>query len=146
MGKLLSEEGMFMFTVLLTIVMTGVNAPGVVSDSTDYASAYQSAQEKNQPLVVVVGAEWCPACVNLKQTTIASMEASGELQEVSLAVVDQDAQPDLARQIKQGEMIPQIVVFHKTQNGWRRSQLTGFQSAGPIRSLIRKTAAKIGRS
>ncbi len=130
-----------MLTVFMTLVLAGVTGQGNPQGAKTYAAAYRTAQESNRPLVVVIGAEWCPACVNLKQTTIASMEASGELQEVSLAVVDQDQEPELARQIKQGETIPQIVVFSKAEDGsWRRNQLTGYQSTGPVRSLLRRAA------
>jgi thioredoxin-like negative regulator of GroEL len=136
----------FMLTVLLTMLLTGVTGNSHMNSSRNYASAYRAAQDRNLPLVVVVGAEWCPACVNLKRTTIASMEASGELQEVSLAVIDQDSEPELARMIKKGEMIPQIVVFSKTDQGWRRTQLTGFQAIEPLRSLIRTAKTESDRS
>ena len=52
--------------------------------SNDYASAYRNAQQKGSPLMVVVGAEWCPACVTLKDQTLSTMKAQGEFQNVSL--------------------------------------------------------------
>ena len=47
--------------------------------------------------MVVVGAEWCPACNVLKDTTIKPMVETGELDRVSVAVVDRDAEPELAK-------------------------------------------------
>ncbi len=136
-----------MLAVFMTLVMAGVTGPGEVQGAKTYAAAYRTAEKENRPLVVVVGAPWCPACENLKQTTLASMEASGELQDVSLAVVDQDKDPELARELKQGEMIPQIIVFARTDSGWKRSQLTGYQSVTPVRTMLRRAASLLpGRS
>ncbi|MEM9364990.1 MAG: hypothetical protein AAGD07_03265, partial [Planctomycetota bacterium] len=35
----------------------------------DYTLAYKKSVEEDKPLMVVVGAEWCPACEVLKKTT-----------------------------------------------------------------------------
>jgi thioredoxin-like negative regulator of GroEL len=133
-----------MFGVLVTMVLVA-GGEGELKEVKTYAAAYKQSQDENKPLVVVVGAEWCPACVNLKQTTLANMEAQGELKEVSVAVVDQDKEPELARQIKQGEMIPQIVVFSRTDEGWQRNQLTGYQSRTPVLTMIRRAASSFTR-
>jgi len=106
----------------------------------DYTLAYKRSVQEDKPLMVVVGAEWCPACKVLKKTTIANMEMAGELDDVSLAVVDRDTEPELAKKLMADEkMIPQIIVFSKTEDGrWNRERLTGYQPVQPIRSLIRR--------
>lgn len=106
----------------------------------DYTLAYKKSVEEDKPLMVVVGAEWCPACEVLKKTTIADMQKTGELDKVSLAVVDRDEEPELTKQLMGDEkMIPQIIVYHKDSKGsWRRRKLTGYQPAQPIRSLLRR--------
>lgn len=125
-----------MFSVLLTTLLSVVASEQAPSE--DYASAYRSAQEAGKPLMVVVGADWCPACVNLKDQTIKTMKLSGELNEVEMAVVDKDHQPTLASKLMRGRMMPQVIVFAKSDSGsWTRMQLTGFQSQGSVRSLIR---------
>jgi len=115
------------------------DANGAQTDQ-DYTLAYKRSVEEDKPLMVVVGAEWCPACNVLKKTTIANMEMTGELDDVSLAVVDRDAEPELAKRLMADEkMIPQIIVFSKTDDGrWSRERLTGYQPAQPIRSLLRR--------
>ena len=94
--------------------------------------------------MVVVGAEWCPACNVLKDTTIKPMVETGELDRVSVAVVDRDAEPELAKQLTKGEkMLPQIIVFTKTASGkWERKKLTGYQPKQPIRRLVELAVAK----
>lgn len=135
-----------MVSLLLTAVLVTVSAAEQQNSSKDqdYAAAYRTAQQEGKPLMVVVGADWCPACVNLKATTLTSLAQTGQLEDVSVAVVDQDAEPELAAQLKQGQTIPQIIVFSQTDSGWKRTQLTGFQSQGPVRSLI-DSARRIGR-
>lgn len=122
-------------------VSTNVNH-GVSTQSPDqnYTLAYQKSVEEDKPLLVVVGAPWCPACETLKKTTIANMQSSGELDQVSVAVVDRDAEPELAKTLMADEkMIPQIIMYSKTADGrWTRRKLTGYQPVQPVRSLIRR--------
>ena len=94
--------------------------------------------------MVVVSASYCPACDVLKKTTIANMTQTGELDAVSVAVVDRDAQQELAKKLMVNEgMVPQIIVFSKSQNGrWNRKLLKGYQPVQPVRSLIRSIVGR----
>ena len=106
----------------------------------NYTLAYQQSVAENKPLMVVVGAPYCPACEVLKKTTIANMSRSGELDQVSLAVVDREKEPELAKQLMVNEgMIPQIIVYTKSPDGrWNRNKLMGYQPVQPVRTLLRK--------
>lgn len=124
-----------MYSVLLAALLSVVTSEQ--QPSPDYASAYRAATQEGKPLMVVVGADWCPACVNLKQQTISSLQQAGELEEVEMALVNRDAQPSLATKLMRGPMMPQIILFSKDQSGaWKRQQLTGYQTEGTLRSLI----------
>ncbi|MCC9641962.1 thioredoxin family protein [Rhodopirellula sp. JC740] len=109
----------------------------------NYTLAYKKSVEEDKPLMVVVGAPWCPACETLKKTTIANMQNSGELDDVSVALVDRDAEPELAKSLMQDEkMIPQIIMFSKTEDGrWSRRKLMGYQPVQPVRSLIKRVVS-----
>ncbi len=113
--------------------------------STSYADAYRMAQAEGKPLMVVVSSDDCPACVTLKSDTLQNLESSGGLADVSLAIVNRDTDPQLASRLMRGRMIPQIIVFSQSQGEWKRMQLTGYQTQGGVRSLIRK-ALTLGRS
>lgn len=133
-----------MLNLLITMVFAGLAGTSPVQHS--YATAYQESQQSDKPLMVIVSAEWCPACHTLKDKTIAQMRASGQLDGVNVAIVDRDAEPELAGKLMRGQMIPQIIVFAKTPTGrWQRSQLTGFQSDGPVRQLLRAASSPLRR-
>ena len=113
---------------------------------TDYAEAYKESVKEDKPLMVVVSAPWCPACNVLKQTTIEPMAATGEFENVSVAVLNRDANPELVKQLTKGEkMLPQIIMFTRNEAGqWKRRGLKGYQPKQPVRNLIR-TAVTFGR-
>src|SRR6056297_134808 len=126
-----------MVSLLLSLVLVGITSEQKLEKS--YADAYRESVSTKKPLMVVVGAPWCPACNVLKEQTLRSMAQSGELDSVSLAVVNRDEEPELAAQLTEGErMLPQIIVFSPEDNGWKRRKLMGFQSQQPVRSLIRR--------
>lgn len=132
-----------MVSLLLAVVLGSVTTAPI---KTDYAEAYKESVAKNKPLMVVVGAPWCPACNVLKQSTLEPMARTGELDEVSVAVLDRDANPELVEQLTKGEkLIPQIIVFTRNDEGqWKRRELKGYQSQQPVRNLIR-SAVSLGR-
>jgi thioredoxin-like negative regulator of GroEL len=133
-----------MFSVLCVIALsfvTNSEGPSEVQPAQQqtYATAYEKSLSEGKPLVVLVSAQWCPACDVLKDTTLKSLEQSGELADVSVAVVDRDAEPELAQQLMEGEKkVPQIIVYSQNTTGrWQRKKLTGYQPTQPVRSLIR---------
>lgn len=125
-----------MVSLLLTVLVTGVTSAPL---KTSYAEAYKESVAEQKPLMVVVGAPWCRACNVLKQTTIEPMAATGELDDVSVAVLNRDADPELVKQLTKGEkMLPQIILFTRSQTGkWKRKRLMGYQPKQPVRNLIR---------
>ncbi len=131
-----------MVSLLLAVVLFSVTGEQRVQQN--YADAYKKSVAEDKPLMVVVSAPWCPACNVLKDTTLRTMEQSGELDAVSLAVINRDEEPVLAQQLTKGDnLLPQIIVYTKSDNGsWQRRRLTGYQPRQPIRSLIRRALGK----
>jgi thioredoxin-like negative regulator of GroEL len=67
------------------------------------------------------------------------MAETGELNGVSLAMINKDEDPELAKQLTGGEqLIPQIILYTPQDGTWKRQKLTGYQSKQPIRNLIRR--------
>ena len=133
-----------MFSLLLAVALTTV--PGDQQLQQSYAKAYTESVAKKKPLLVVVGAPWCPACQVLKESTLKPMAKTGELDDVSFVVVNRDENPALAAKLTQGEKtIPQIILYTRGENGWQRRKLRGFQSKQPIRSLIQKALVQTSK-
>lgn len=130
-----------MVSFLLAVVLTGVTSEQQMQQK--YSDAYEQSVKQHKPLMVVVGAPWCPACNVLKETTIKSMAKTGELDGVSLAVINRDDDPELAKQLTEGEkMLPQIIVYTQDKGRWKRRRLLGFQPKQPIRTLIRRALGR----
>lgn len=107
------------------------------ADASSYHTALKQAQDQQRPLLVLVGATWCPGCQTMKQRVLPSLAQSGALQAVSFAHVDTDSEAAVARQLMRGSLIPQLIVFSRTTDGqWHREQITGETSAANVRSLI----------
>jgi thioredoxin-like negative regulator of GroEL len=102
-----------------------------------YQAALQDAQAKQRPLLVLIGANWCPGCQTMKTRVLPSLARRGELQAVSFATVDTDSEVETAKQLMRGGSIPQLIVFSRMADGrWHREQLTGEASESAVQSLI----------
>ncbi|MGY8769949.1 MAG: thioredoxin family protein [Pirellulales bacterium] len=118
---------------LAVLLHTATLTPGAY----DYAPALESA-EQGKPMLVLVGANWCPGCVSMKHSTMPAIARAGKLKGVAYAEIDSDAQPELANKLMSGGSIPQLVLFRKTKKGWFRTRLVGAQSQGKVEALIKR--------
>jgi thioredoxin-like negative regulator of GroEL len=119
-----------------------LQAAALSAGANDYATAFKQTEETGQPLVVLIGADWCPGCRQMKYTTIPELEKKGGLRNVAFAIVNTDNESALAGKLMRGGSIPQLVMYHKTDSGWKRQQLTGAQSASQVESFIDAAAAQ----
>ena len=131
-----------MVSLLMAFALTSATSGPQVEQG--YNAAYQQSVAQGKPLMVVVGAPWCPACNVLKDSTIKPLAESGELDGVSLAIINRDDDPELAKKLCKGDrMLPQIIVFSKEENGsWKRRNLRGYQPRQPVRSLVRRALGR----
>jgi thiol-disulfide isomerase/thioredoxin len=124
--------------------MTGLTATvamhlALLTTSADvYQEAYSKAEKDGKPLLVLVGAEWCPGCRIMKDDVIPKLETDGGLEDVVFTTVNTDEKPTLSRRLLRGTAIPQLVMYARTSKGWRRTELTGVQDPGRIRQFIRR--------
>lgn len=106
-----------------------------------YATAHERTAKTGEPLVVLVGADWCPACQTMKSSVIPQAQQRGILSKVAFAVVNTDHEPELARKLMRGGTIPQLIMFRPTTDGWKRKQLTGATSVDSLNSFLAQPAA-----
>lgn len=114
----------------------------IAANPSNYQTALRDAQANERPLLVLVGATWCPGCQTMKQTVIPSLERNGGMREVTYTTVDADSDREVASQLMRGSAIPQLIVFAKAPDGkWHREQITGETSAAEVKSLIARALA-----
>jgi thioredoxin-like negative regulator of GroEL len=122
-----------------------VQAAWLVSGGQSYDQAYEDTQASGRPLVVLVGAEWCPGCVTMKSSVMPRMESCGHLKHVNYVQVDTDSQEQLAGQLMRGNSIPQLIVFSQGPDGkWHREQLVGATSDETVAAAITRAVTRSG--
>ena len=117
----------FSAMVQVSLVTTGANG---------YADAHKLHAETGRPMVLLVGAEWCPACVQMKNNILPRVARRGTLQKVAFANVNTDHDSRIAKSVMQGGSIPQLIMYRKTATGWKRHMLVGAQSPEKIEAFI----------
>jgi hypothetical protein len=122
-------------TVLqMSILVAGADA----QDSSSYAAAHRQSARTGQPMIVLVGADWCPACVEMKDQVLPKLQRRGVLRKVAFALVNFDRQTKLGRQLTGGGPIPQIIMYRRTRDGWRQRKLIGGQNVEAVSRFIRE--------
>ncbi len=102
-----------------------------------YQEALQDAQKRQRPLLVLVGAPWCPGCQTMKQQVLPGLARRGALKPVTFTTVDYHADTETAQQLMRVAGIPQLIVFSPLPDGkWHREQLIGEKSETEVQSLI----------
>jgi thiol-disulfide isomerase/thioredoxin len=142
MVSLILQKGVSMTALVLAAclqaaVMIDNAAPA------SYTQAYQEAEKTGKPLMILVGADWCPGCRTMKNSVIPQLQQSGDLTDVSFAMVNPDQDRELAGKLMRGGSIPQLIVYQKTNEGWKREQITGAASVNETRGLIRRVAQRL---
>lgn len=108
----------------------------VASTTETYAEAYRLTSQTGRPMLVFVSAEWCMACKSMERKVIPQIRQRGLLEKVTFAVVNFDRERALVRKLIRGGPLPQLVMFRRTPEGWRRSRLIGGQNVGSVEKFI----------
>lgn len=128
--------------------MTGLGLTALVqlamlatSGEETYADAHRATNETGRPMVVMVTADWCAACQQMKNDVIPQCRQRGLLRRVAFAIVNLDRERDLGTQLTAGGPIPQLLVYRRTGEGWRMNRLIGGQSVEAIEDVIKEAEA-----
>src|SRR5688500_16815352 len=93
-GRYAKISGVFWMLGLSAGVVLQISL--IATGAQPYNEAQKSASETGQPLLVLVGADWCPGCRTMKHSVMTRMESRGSLAKVDYAIVNTDADPGLA--------------------------------------------------
>lgn len=91
-------------------------------------------QKEGKPVLVVVHADWCPACA-VQEPIVSALLKTPELQGITALQIDFDKQPEAVKRIK-ASMQSTLIVFRGGREVGRSVGDTRQQS---IAALLRKT-------
>jgi len=111
---------------------------GNASDSTTYAQAHRITARTGKPMVIMVGTDWCGPCQKMKKAVLPEVRKHGMFKNVAFAMVNVDRQQDLARKLIGGGPIPQLIMYRKANDGWKRRKLVGGQSVENVEKFIKR--------
>lgn len=103
-----------------------------------YNEAYELAVAKNQPLVVLVGASWCPACKQMEKELIPRLADQKFRGRVVFVKVDLDREWRIGHQLVGNGPIPQLFLFRRIGDRWRALRFIGWQDFSTVEKHITK--------
>jgi len=128
---------------LILIAFVQVSALG--ADPQDFDQAYQQSLTTGRPLVVLVGARWCPACQRMKNSILPQVAKAGGLNQVVFTYVDFDHQRQLVSRLTREARIPQLIRLDRAPSaGWSSKLLVGARSPRDVYEFINAGLAEEG--
>ena len=120
----------------------------VTAGGHDYATAYQRDRRDGPTAGRAGRSRLVPRLpADEERRDSRKWRSNGGLNKVAFAHVNTDQQSDLAGKLMRGGSIPQLVMFHKTDDGWKREQLTGATAPATSRPFWRRpTSTPHGRA
>lgn len=134
---------MFMTSLVLTATLQAVL---LAAPEQDYSAAYQKSLDSGRPLVVLLGADWCPACLTMKNSILPQVTQQGALKDVEFTYVDIDRQSKLAELLARARSIPQLIRFERRPSGWVSGMLLGAQSPEKVTLFVKGEAPEAAPS
>ena len=102
----------------------------------DFDRAYQQSATTGKSLVVLIGADWCPACQRMKNSVLPQVAKDGGLSNVVFTCVDFDRQRELASRLSRAKSIPQLIRFDQTVSGWKEQLLLGAKTPTEVEAFV----------
>lgn len=121
-------------TNIILAALVQVSALG--TDPQDFDQACHQSLTSGRPLVVLIGAGWCPGCQKMKTSILPQVAGIGGLKRVVFTYVDFDQQRQLASRLSRGKSIPQLIRFDHTPAGWKSRHLIGARSPREVYDFV----------
>ena len=106
-----------------------------------YTEAHRVTQKTGKPLVVMVGADWCGPCQNMRRSILPRVREHGLFRKVAFAHVNVDREKELATELTGGGAVPQLVMYRKTKDGWSKRKMIGSHSVEEVEKFINEGLA-----
>ena len=126
---------------MTALALSSLMQLSVIGIVMNYGAAREQMLTTGRPMVILVEADWCPACQQMKSSVMPDVAQRGGLDRVSFSKVNTDRDSYLAQKLMHGGSIPQLIMYRRTASGWRRSQLTGAQSVERVEQFVKQGLA-----
>jgi len=128
-------------SLVFATVLCAATSVSSTSDTATYAQAHRITTKTGKPMVIMVATDWCGPCQNMKRNVLPKVRKRGMLSKVAFAVVNADRQGKLAKKLTGGGPVPQLIMYRKSANGWKRRKLVGGQSVEKVETFIKQGLA-----
>lgn len=119
--------------LLTTILQLAAAAPATPT----LDAALATASETGKPVLLLMGAEWCPYCQVVVRDVLPQLEKAGLMKQVVFVYLDFDLNRQLALQLKRGPVIPEMIMFNKNGDQWKQTHLFGGYKLAEIETFIK---------
>lgn len=111
------------------------------SETLTYSQALVKAKAGDKPLLVLVTANWCPPCRQMKATTLPALIQRKAFRNFHFTMMDYDKQPEIAGKLIGDRGLPQLIMFEKSEGKWLRRYINGnkgIHSVEGVESFVAK--------
>ena len=123
------------------IAATDTAEKGDAEAEESYTEAHRITLKTGKPLLVMVGADWCGPCQNMLHKILPRVREHGIFRKIAFAHVNVDQEKELATQLTGGGAVPQLVLFRKSKDGWKRRIMIGYHSVEDVEKFINEGLA-----
>ena len=103
-----------------------------------YDQAYHQSLESGQPLLVLVGADWCGACQVMKKKVMPQLQQDGALKDIHCTELNLVDDEELASRISEINTIPCLILFTKSEDKWQKRELIGMHNQKSVKAFLAK--------
>ncbi|MBN2292466.1 MAG: thioredoxin family protein [Pirellulales bacterium] len=119
------------------ILMAALQLAAAPDQMDQFEQAFRRSASTGRPLVLLLGAKWCPGCVVMKNDVLPKVAKAGGLDDVEFAYIDIDRNRSLAAKLSKAKTIPQLIRYHRTPKGWKYNLLSGAHKVAEVSSFIK---------
>jgi hypothetical protein len=135
------------FAALLQVSLAVSDMPAPATASapvpTPYDQAVKISVESGKPILILIGADWCPYCKVVQRDCLPVLKERGLMDKVVYVYLDYDRDRHLVGKTLRGEIIPEMIMFRKAEGGWKRTDISGSYKVEEIDSFMNATLKEI---
>lgn len=111
----------------------------LLSATVDYKAVIAEAERTGKPVVVLVGAEWCGPCQQMKKEVIPEAKRTGVLDGVIFHTLDVDKDAGICRLLLRqigNDGLPAFARFQKVDGNWKARYHNGYMTVDQLRDFL----------